>query len=432
MISGEGYMLNVSRNGILDVRNVCNIIDFASSQRLDGVDRWCFIFTLLIVAIAISTVQAGIVGHPGPGSFGHAGLAYAGIGPRYGGIGGPVAYATGDHGHDVDYYAHPKYSYNYGVADGLTGDSKTQSEYRDGDVVKGSYSVSEPDGSIRVVEYTSDDVHGFNAVVKKIGPSYHPAKVAAPTILAPAAAHGYSGPYGHGILGGHVTYYYNINSNLSVQNFSKNIFFQIIFSLALVAHIYAGLVAIPDPHHQHHHKHESEEVDYYSPPKYAFKYGVSDPHTGDHKSQTEIRDGEVVKGQYSLVEPDGSIRTVSYVADPVHGFNAVVSKSGPNVHVEPEQHLAQEEVHHSPVAPAYGNQVLGTYVKPIVSDVKAVPVAPAVVQQYQKPVIKYTSAIGYPKSTAGYYGDYDTAYAYPDTYEAHDYYGDIHGRYQIS
>lgn len=28
-------------------------------------------------------------------------------------------------------------------------------------------------------------------------------------------------------------------------------------------------------------------------------------------------------GQYSLVEPDGSIRTVDYTADPIHGFNAV-------------------------------------------------------------------------------------------------------------
>ena len=37
-------------------------------------------------------------------------------------------------------------------------------------------------------------------------------------------------------------------------------------------------------------------------------------------------------GQYSLVEPDGSVRTVTYTADPIHGFNAVVSKSAPTVH----------------------------------------------------------------------------------------------------
>lgn len=39
-----------------------------------------------------------------------------------------------------------------------------------------------------------------------------------------------------------------------------------------------------------------------------------------------------LSGQYSLVEPDGSVRTVDYTADSVNGFNAVVSKSGPTVH----------------------------------------------------------------------------------------------------
>lgn len=50
------------------------------------------------------------------------------------------------------------------------------------------------------------------------------------------------------------------------------------------------------------------------------------------KSQQETRDGDVVKGQYSLVEPDGSIRTVDYAADDISGFNAVVSKNVPSVH----------------------------------------------------------------------------------------------------
>ncbi|XP_021917290.1 cuticle protein 7-like isoform X1 [Zootermopsis nevadensis] len=76
-------------------------------------------------------------------------------------------------------------------------------------------------------------------------------------------------------------------------------------------------------------------IDYYSSPRYAFNYGVNDQHTGDIKQQSEQREGDVVKGQYSLVEPDGSIRTVDYTADPVNGFNAVVSKSGPGVHAAP-------------------------------------------------------------------------------------------------
>lgn len=41
-----------------------------------------------------------------------------------------------------------------------------------------------------------------------------------------------------------------------------------------------------------------------------------------------MRDGEFVRGQYSLVESDGTIRTVEYTADPIHGFRAVVHKSG--------------------------------------------------------------------------------------------------------
>lgn len=65
-----------------------------------------------------------------------------------------------------------------------------------------------------------------------------------------------------------------------------------------------------------------------APAKYEFKYGVDDDHTKDHKSQYETRDGDVVKGEYSLVEPDGTIRKVTYTADKHNGFNAIVIKSG--------------------------------------------------------------------------------------------------------
>lgn len=67
-------------------------------------------------------------------------------------------------------------------------------------------------------------------------------------------------------------------------------------------------------------------------PNYLFNYGVNDLHTGDIKSQWEHRDGDRVRGQYSLVEADGSVRTVDYTADHHNGFNAVVSKHGVNVH----------------------------------------------------------------------------------------------------
>lgn len=65
-------------------------------------------------------------------------------------------------------------------------------------------------------------------------------------------------------------------------------------------------------------------------PQYTFEYQVNDHHTGDIKEQKEQRDGDVVKGQYSLVEPDGSVRTVDYVADWKTGFHATVSNSKEN------------------------------------------------------------------------------------------------------
>lgn len=70
-------------------------------------------------------------------------------------------------------------------------------------------------------------------------------------------------------------------------------------------------------------------------PKYKYEYGVSDPRTGDHKSQAEVRDGDVVKGYYTVADPDGTLRTVHYTADDHNGFNAVVEKSGHAVHPVP-------------------------------------------------------------------------------------------------
>ncbi|CAH2104222.1 unnamed protein product [Euphydryas editha] len=58
----------------------------------------------------------------------------------------------------------------------------------------------------------------------------------------------------------------------------------------------------------------------------SFAYDVADPNTGDYKSQVESRSGGVVKGQYSLIDPDGTKRVVDYTADDVNGFNAVVRK----------------------------------------------------------------------------------------------------------
>nr|CAD7205201.1 unnamed protein product [Timema douglasi] len=76
-------------------------------------------------------------------------------------------------------------------------------------------------------------------------------------------------------------------------------------------------------------------------PAYKFDYAVHDPHTGDIKNQWESRDGDVVKGSYSLVEADGTLRTVDYTADKHNGFNAVVKKSGHAHHPQQATHYGR-------------------------------------------------------------------------------------------
>ncbi|KAE8573386.1 Cuticle Protein CPR RR-2 [Halyomorpha halys] len=106
-------------------------------------------------------------------------------------------------------------------------------------------------------------------------------------------------------------------------------------------------------------------VEEYDPhPSYSFSYSVNDASTGDSKGQHETRDGDVVQGSYSLAEPDGSIRTVDYTADPVNGFNAVVHKDAPGAHAAPVAVAhAPVAVAHAPVlaarayAPAYATAV---------------------------------------------------------------------------
>ncbi|XP_044268176.1 uncharacterized protein LOC123013607 [Tribolium madens] len=73
-----------------------------------------------------------------------------------------------------EYKPSADYSFSYGVKDLHTGDVKHQWEKKDGDIVRGHYSVLEPDGSVRIVDYTADGKSGFNAVVKHTGPSQHP------------------------------------------------------------------------------------------------------------------------------------------------------------------------------------------------------------------------------------------------------------------
>jgi len=62
-----------------------------------------------------------------------------------------------------------------------------------------------------------------------------------------------------------------------------------------------------------------KSIDYDPNPHYSYTYSVNDALTGDSKSQSESRHGDVVTGEYSFVEADGSFRRVVYNADPVNG-----------------------------------------------------------------------------------------------------------------
>lgn len=78
---------------------------------------------------------------------------------------------------------------------------------------------------------------------------------------------------------------------------------------------FEGGIGGGDYHHHHY-------------PSYKFEYGVNDPHTHDHKSQWEHRDGDKVVGEYTLDEADGTKRIVSYHADGKTGFHADVKRVG--------------------------------------------------------------------------------------------------------
>ncbi|KAI4490401.1 hypothetical protein M0802_010672 [Mischocyttarus mexicanus] len=129
-------------------------------------------FKFVVLAALVAAANAGLIS-PAPIAYASAPVAVA-----------PVAKAVVAKAVDADYDPHPQYSYAYDVQDSLTGDSKSQHETRDGDVVEGSYSLIEADGSRRTVDYSADPVNGFNAVVRK-----EPASVAVKAVAAAPVTH---------------------------------------------------------------------------------------------------------------------------------------------------------------------------------------------------------------------------------------------------
>merc|ERR1712038_817836 len=94
---------------------------------------------------------------------------------------------------------------------------------------------------------------------------------------------------------------------------------------------------------------EEEEEEKFEPQPYKYEYGVQDDYSkaAFAKSETQNEVGAVT-GSYKVNLPDGRIQTVSYTADPVNGYKAVVSYEGEPVYPpEPEE--------------GYGNQYRRVY-----------------------------------------------------------------------
>ncbi|BES95221.1 unnamed protein product [Nesidiocoris tenuis] len=151
-------------------------------------------FKLVVLAALVAVAKAGVIGAPAvlaPGAPIAGRIASPLLAaPAYARVAAPVAVAGPAIAKTVvsdEYDPNPQYSYAYDIQDALTGDSKSQHESRSGDVVQGSYSLVEPDGSVRTVEYTADPVNGFNAVVHKDA-GVVKAAVAAPAIVKAAVA----------------------------------------------------------------------------------------------------------------------------------------------------------------------------------------------------------------------------------------------------
>nr|CAD7458196.1 unnamed protein product [Timema tahoe] len=176
-------------------------------------------FKLVVLSALVAVASAGYLGAPAvvaPGAavsaYGYGApalaarpLAYAAPALGYAAHGPALSYAApavAKVAVDTDFDPNPSYSYAYDIQDALTGDSKGQQESRQGDVVQGSYSLTEPDGTRRTVEYTADPVNGFNAVVHKTPLAAPVAKVAVAAPLGYASPLGYAAPiHSKAILG---------------------------------------------------------------------------------------------------------------------------------------------------------------------------------------------------------------------------------------
>lgn len=61
---------------------------------------------------------------------------------------------------------------------------------------------------------------------------------------------------------------------------------------------------------------------------------MKDDEFTNYQNRKEVREGDQIKGSYSVVDSDGFIRTVTYTADPKEGFKAEVVREPTDIVVK--------------------------------------------------------------------------------------------------
>jgi outer membrane biosynthesis protein TonB len=83
-------------------------------------------------------------------------------------------------------------------------------------------------------------------------------------------------------------------------------------------------------------------------PSYQFGFDVKDDEFTNYQNRKEQREGNVIKGSYSVVDADGFIRTVSYTADPKEGFKAEVVREPTDIVIKMPTPTPASQQHQQP------------------------------------------------------------------------------------
>ncbi|KAG5880928.1 hypothetical protein JTB14_035149 [Gonioctena quinquepunctata] len=114
-------------------------------------------------------------------------------------------------------------------------------------------------------------------------------------------------------------YFFGLKASASAEDEELDSFSFLKFSGPVSGEARRVVIPNTNPHHP-----ESQAVDYVSKPDYSFTYGVHDGESENSQTHSETREGDAVHGEYRVLQPDGLVRIVRYIADPTTGFRATV------------------------------------------------------------------------------------------------------------